>query len=47
MNQYKVVMTGRLMAPALERIKEACEVKLWEKTEAIPREMLFHWVKDA
>ncbi len=47
MSQYKVVMTGRLMTPALERIKEACEVKLWEKTEAIPREMLFHWVKDA
>ena len=47
MNQYKVVMTGRLMAPALERIKKACEVKLWEKAEPIPREILFDWVKDA
>lgn len=47
MNQYKVVMTGRLMSPALERIQNACEVKLWEKTEPIPREILFDWIQDA
>ncbi len=47
MKKHKVVMTGRLMTPALERIQEACEVKLWDKTEAIPKETLFDWLKDA
>ncbi|WP_378953424.1 2-hydroxyacid dehydrogenase [Pelosinus sp. sgz500959] len=47
MNQYKVVMTGRLMTPALERIQETCEVKLWEKAESIPHETLVDWLKDA
>lgn len=47
MNKYKVVMTGRLLAPAFERIQEFCTVKRWEKTDPIPREILFDWLKDA
>lgn len=47
MKKHKVVMTSRLMTPALERIQEACDVTLWDKTEAIPREILFDWLTDA
>lgn len=47
MKKSKVVMTGRIMAPALERIQKVCEVREWEKTDPIPREMLFDWLKDA
>jgi len=47
MKKSKVVMTGRLMAPALDRIQEVCEVRAWEKVDPIPRENLFEWLKDA
>ncbi|MBP2625324.1 MAG: Glyoxylate reductase [Firmicutes bacterium] len=47
MNKYKVVMTGGLMVPALERIQKECAVKQWEKVDPIPREILFDWLKDA
>ena len=47
MNKYKVVMTGKLMASALERIQKECTVKLWEKVSPIPRELLFEWLTDA
>lgn len=47
MNKYKVVMTGGLLAPALERIQEVCTIKGWEKKDPIPREILFDWLADA
>lgn len=47
MKKSKVVMTGGLMAPALERIQKVCEVRKWEKVDPIPRAMLFDWLKDA
>lgn len=47
MKKSKVVMTGGLMAPALERIQKVCEVQQWEQVDPIPREMLFDWLKDA
>jgi len=47
MDKYKVVMTGGLMNTALERIQKECDVKQWDKTGAIPREILFDWLKDA
>ncbi len=47
MTKYKVVMTNRLMEPALQNILANCEVKLWEKAEPIPREQLIEWLKDA
>jgi len=47
MEKNKVVMTGKLMAPALERIQKACEVRGWEKVDPIPRDILFDWLQDA
>jgi len=47
MNKYKVVMTGGLLTPALERIQKECNVKQWKEVGPIPREILFDWLKDA
>lgn len=47
MSKDKVVLTGNLMAPALKRIQEVCEVKQWEKAEPIPRDILFEWLQEA
>jgi len=47
MNKYKVVMTGGLLSPALERVQEVCAVKQWDKKHSIPRETLFEWLQDA
>lgn len=47
MQKHKVVMTGALMPPALERIKAVCDVKLWEQKDAIPKDVLFDWLRDA
>lgn len=47
MKKYKVVITGKLMPPALERIQKVCEVIEWKNLEPIPREILFDWLKDA
>jgi len=47
MNKYKVVMTGGLMTPALERIEKACDVRRWEKAGPIPQSILVDWLKDA
>ena len=47
MNKHKVVVTGGLMAPALERLQEVCHVKQWEKSEPIPRDVLLEWATEA
>ena len=47
MTKYTVVMTNRLMEPALQKVLANCEVKLWEKAEPMPREQLMEWLKDA
>jgi glyoxylate reductase len=47
MNKHKVVITGGLMSPALERLQEVCEVRKWGKTEPIPRDVLLEWASEA
>lgn len=47
MNKHKVVVTGGLLAPALERLQEVCDVRQWEKSEPIPRAVLLEWATEA
>ena len=47
MSQYNVVMTGKLLKPAEEKIFANCNVKQWEQVEPIPRELLYDWLKEA
>ena len=42
---YKVVMTGKLMSPAFERIMDTCEVKLWQSGAGL--DVLLDWMRDA
>jgi len=46
-SKYTVVMTGKLLPPAQQKIIEQCNVKLWDKDEPIPRDLLIDWLKDA
>lgn len=45
--KLKIVITGKLSAPALKRIMECCDIKRWESAEPIPRKILFEWLKEA
>lgn len=47
MNKRKVIITGGLMNSALERLHKVCDVKQWQETEAMPREVLLEWAADA
>lgn len=47
MSKYKVVIAGSLMAPALERIQNFCDVKQWAEAGPVPQDLLFDWLKDA
>lgn len=47
MGKYKVVVTRPLMPEAQTRLSENCDVKLWDKSETIPQDVLAEWVKDA
>jgi glyoxylate reductase len=47
MNKPKVVITGGgLMASALKRLQNSCNIKQWEKAETIPRDVLLEWLTD-
>jgi glyoxylate reductase len=47
MNKYKIIITGKLMPLAFNRIMESCEVKQWAEAGPIPRDILYDWLKDA
>lgn len=47
MSKFNVVMTGKLLQSAEEKIFASCNVKQWEKVEPIPRELLYDWLKEA
>lgn len=45
MSKPNVVITRRVPRPGLERVQEACNVRLWDSDEPIPRATLLEWVK--
>jgi glyoxylate reductase len=47
MSKYKVVLTGKTWPEPYEKIREQCEVKVWEESEPIPRATLLDWLQDA
>nr|WP_295971697.1 D-glycerate dehydrogenase [uncultured Bacillus sp.] len=47
MSKYKVVSIGRIFPAALKRLEEVCEIKMWDKPEPIPQELLYEWLSDA
>lgn len=47
MSKYKIVLTGKTWPKAFNKIKEHCEVKVWEKDESMPRDLLFEWLQNA
>lgn len=44
---HKVIMTRKLLPLAQQRLEQSCEILAWDKEEAMPREVLLDWVKDA
>ena len=47
MNKYNVVVTGRLLEPALEKLLKYCDAKLWKKTGPIPQNLMTEWLRGA
>ena len=47
MGKYKVAVIGQLFPSALKNLEEACEIKLWDKSERIPQDQLHEWLADA
>ncbi len=47
MDKYKVIITGRILPPALAAIKEQCEVLQWEQAAPPRLEDLADWLRDA
>jgi len=45
MSKPKVVVTRRVPRAGLERVREVCDVRLWDSDEPIPRATLLDWVK--
>lgn len=45
MSKPNVVITRRVPRPGLERAQAACNVRLWDSDEPIPRATLLEWVK--
>lgn len=45
MSKPSIVVTRRITPVALERLREACDVRLWDSEEPIPRSTLLEWVK--
>lgn len=44
MSKPKVVVTRRVPAAGLARVREDCDVRLWDSDEPIPRATLLEWV---
>ncbi|OUM88088.1 MAG: D-glycerate dehydrogenase [Bacillus thermozeamaize] len=42
-----VVITGPIRQVALEKIRQHAEVRIWESTEPVPKELLRRWLADA
>jgi glyoxylate reductase len=47
MGKYQVVMTGKLMSPAQQRLQEHCDVKIWETNKPVPDVLITEWLRDA
>jgi glyoxylate reductase len=47
MSKYSVVLTGRLLPPAQEKLQEHCDIMLWEKAGPAPQDLIREWLKDA
>ncbi|AOZ93044.1 2-hydroxyacid dehydrogenase [Paenibacillus crassostreae] len=47
MEKYKVAIMGPLYPDARARLEEVCEIKLWDKSDPIPRDELVEWLADA
>jgi glyoxylate reductase len=47
MGKYRVVMIGKLMPPAQQRLLEHCDVRIWENNEPIPADLIAEWLRDA
>lgn len=45
--KHKVVSIGQIFPSALKRLEEVCEMKIWDRPEPIPQEVLYDWLKDA
>lgn len=45
--KYKVVLTGKTWPAPFAKLKDHCEVQLWEGPGRIPRELLMEYVRDA
>ncbi len=45
MSKPNVVVTRRVPRAGLERVQEACNMRLWDSDEPIPRETLLEWVQ--
>lgn len=47
MRKYRVVMIGKLMPPAQQRLLEHCDVRIWGKNEPVPADLIAEWLRDA
>jgi glyoxylate reductase len=47
MTKYRVVMTGKLMPPAQQRLLEHCDVRIWEENEPVPAGLIAEWLRNA
>ncbi len=47
MSKPKVVVTRKVPMAGMERLREECDVRLWDSDEPIPRETLLEWVQGA
>ncbi|WP_372661759.1 2-hydroxyacid dehydrogenase [Cohnella sp.] len=45
--KYKVVLTGETWPAPFAKLKEHCDVQLWEGSGPIPRELLLEYLQDA
>lgn len=44
---YKIVATGKLFPEVAARLRQHCEIKMWEESGPIPRAVLYDWLSDA
>lgn len=47
MAKHKLVSIGTIFPSALKRLEEVCEIKIWDRPEPIPQEILYDWLADA
>lgn len=47
MAKHKIVSIGQIFPSALKRLEEVCEMKIWDRPEPIPEEVLYDWLQDA